>query len=73
MNGDRGDGVCPDSIGHSNLELVGARGGVLLDDEEAGSLVQDEVTGRRKQHTQLEAFILIHRTSSHRGGGVYPH
>lgn len=56
MHGDRGDGVRPDSIGHTDLKLIGAGWGVLFDDQESCSFVQDEVTMGKKQTHRHATF-----------------
>ena len=50
VDGDGGDGVGPQPVRHTHLEAVGARRRVLLDEEEARPLVQEEVAkGTQRQ------------------------
>lgn len=54
MNGNSRDSIWPNAIGHTDLELVGARWSVLLDDQKPRSLVQDKVAEGRGFHTHTQ-------------------
>ena len=60
VDGNLGDGVGPDAVGDADLELVAARRGVVLDDQEACALVQHEVAGRRGTDTHTHTHTHTH-------------
>lgn len=60
VHGDSRDGIWPNSVGHTDLELIGSGWGILLDDQETCSLVQDEVTDGKNKHTETHASLKQH-------------
>lgn len=70
MHGDSADSIRPNSIRHTDLELIRARWGVLLDDQETCSFVQDEVTGGKNKQT--DAHVSLRKSDDNNDNVLMP-